>query len=310
VNDRQLELVAAYLDGETTADERALVEADTALIAEVERQRTIRALVHEVEPPSDAARESAIANALAVFDAERVATVATGTERPDVTAPTNVVPFEQRRRLRLIQGLGAAAAVAVIAVAGAVVSTRGNDSDDQADQKPVSATVAERDVDTAPPDNATAATVAPEILAVTADTGLSDSAEEPDAAAAESQSNEAGDAAGASESDDASDDSEAALEAPAMPAPAGAAPTTATTTAAGVVIATERDLLALTDEIKPDVPALDDVAGDCADQRLKADALFDPGNGDRIPIVVVVVAPDRVGALGLDDCAIVLEADR
>src|SRR5262245_44570281 len=110
MNTDDLELVTAYLDGEATADERARVEADADLLAEVDRQRVVRAALHDVEPPSDATRESAIAAALAVFDDE-IAPLAAAPPppAPDVTAPTNIVPFAQRRRIRWMQSLGAAA---------------------------------------------------------------------------------------------------------------------------------------------------------------------------------------------------------
>ena len=134
MNSEQLELVTAYVDGEATEDERARVEADADLLAEVERQRAARAAVHDVEPPSAAGRDAAIAAALAVFDDEIAPTI-----RPahpaaiparDVTVPTNIVPFDQRRRTRWMQSLGAAAAVAAVVVAGAVVATRGGGDDD------------------------------------------------------------------------------------------------------------------------------------------------------------------------------------
>ena len=45
-----VELASAYLDGEATADERARVESDAALLAEVERLRRVRDAVAEIPP--------------------------------------------------------------------------------------------------------------------------------------------------------------------------------------------------------------------------------------------------------------------
>ena len=99
------ELASAYLDGEATAQEAALVESDPRLQAAVEELRAIREIVATpVEPPSDEVRDQMIAQAL------------------DHRAP--VVSLEKaRRRLRAVPPqarviLAAAAVVAAIAVAG------------------------------------------------------------------------------------------------------------------------------------------------------------------------------------------------
>ncbi len=102
------ELASAYLDGEATAEEAALVESDPRLQDLVEELRAVRDLVAApVDLPSDDVRDQMIAQAL------------------DHRAP--VVSLERaRRRLRTIPPqarvvLAAAAAVAAIAVVGVTV---------------------------------------------------------------------------------------------------------------------------------------------------------------------------------------------
>ena len=51
MNDDLTLLASSYLDGDVTADERALVETDPDALAEVERLRSVRALLGDVEPP-------------------------------------------------------------------------------------------------------------------------------------------------------------------------------------------------------------------------------------------------------------------
>jgi len=61
------ELASAYLDGEATSDERALVEADAPLLARVEELRAVRrTLATPVAARPDAAVDAAIAAALTV----------------------------------------------------------------------------------------------------------------------------------------------------------------------------------------------------------------------------------------------------
>src|SRR5262249_31778495 len=87
-------LASADLDNETTADERAQVEASPALVEEREFYRDLRARLR-VGEPSEATREAAIASALGVFDGEHqpVAVAAA------MTAPAaEVVSLEHRRR--------------------------------------------------------------------------------------------------------------------------------------------------------------------------------------------------------------------
>jgi hypothetical protein len=109
------ELASAYLDGEVSDAERARVESDAALGAEVARLRRVRAALGEAPTAPPASREAAIAAALATFDAEHA-----------VEGP-NVVGLDRRRRARWMQGITAAAAVALIAVGGFVIANRDDD---------------------------------------------------------------------------------------------------------------------------------------------------------------------------------------
>lgn len=114
------ELVAAYLDGDASEDERAQVEADEELLARVEVHREIAAMVAEpVVPPDTAVRNSHIAAAL----------------QASATAPnvTSLTPRKRRWTPQYTRALGAAAAVAVVLFAGTLlVLTNDKDGDDTA----------------------------------------------------------------------------------------------------------------------------------------------------------------------------------
>jgi len=123
-------LASAYVDGDLTDDERRIAEADPAVMAEVEEFRALRGRLADVTPPTDAARESALAAAMGVFH-EQYGQAAAPTPVP--TRPANVVSFW--RRPIAMQLLGAAAAVVVIGLLGVVVMSglRSADDDDSAD---------------------------------------------------------------------------------------------------------------------------------------------------------------------------------
>ena len=111
------ELASAYLDGEATAEEAALVESDPGLQALVEELQMVRDLITTpVEAPSEEVRNEMIAQALAH------------------RAP--VVSMESaRRRLRAIPPqarviLAAAAVVAAIALVGVTLFEQGDRGDD------------------------------------------------------------------------------------------------------------------------------------------------------------------------------------
>lgn len=129
-------LASAYVDGQATAQERAQVEASPELLALVQTYRTIRTSMRAVAPPSAQARDAALAAALATFDGLGVEDVvaATAPERTGVAAGApvapprpNVVSIERRRRWN--QVLVAAAAVAIVGVAGVALAGMFSGSD-------------------------------------------------------------------------------------------------------------------------------------------------------------------------------------
>ena len=62
-------LASAYLDGDTTPEERAQVESSDELLAEVESLRQVRAVLGATtEPPPISIREAHLAAALDVWD--------------------------------------------------------------------------------------------------------------------------------------------------------------------------------------------------------------------------------------------------
>lgn len=130
MNDELPDLASAYLDGEVTADERAAVETDRELLADVERLRQVRAIVADIDPPSISVREQHLAAALGAWDRlpdrERLS-AATGNETaPDSLAAAGVAAMStpvsiERRRSRWTRPLLAAAATVAVVAAGAVV---------------------------------------------------------------------------------------------------------------------------------------------------------------------------------------------
>lgn len=144
MNDDLIQLASAYLDGELSADGRARVEADPAALAEVDRLRSVRALLGDVEPQAISIREVQLATALDIWDrlpdrertgARRDATpagidAAAAAGAAAVTAPT---PLRGRRRSgrgTSTRWLTGAAAALVLVLAGGValqLSTTGSD---------------------------------------------------------------------------------------------------------------------------------------------------------------------------------------
>jgi hypothetical protein len=123
MNDDLTLLASAYLDGDVTADERALVESDPQLLGEVERLRSVRIMLADTEPASISLREQHLANALDAWDT----VMATAADR----TPT---PFGERRRRRSNRILlGAAAAIMVVFAGGIALQTfTGGESSDEA----------------------------------------------------------------------------------------------------------------------------------------------------------------------------------
>jgi hypothetical protein len=197
MNDDDLTLLAsAYLDGDVTADERARVEADSEVLAEVDRLRSVRFLLGDVEPQAISVREAQLATALGVWDrlpepertgARRDATpigidAAAVAGAASVTAPT---PINGRRRTTSTRWLTGAAAALVLVLAGGVALQLGTDSDDD------SASTADSEIEatealtaTGPADDPAAGDLAPEteaaegpasdVVAAELDTGVGD----------------------------------------------------------------------------------------------------------------------------------------
>lgn len=118
------ELASAYLDGDVTAAERARVEGNPALLAQVERFRLVADALREPVNPDPARKEQAIAAALGVLDGSVVPFPAGGRPLP----PPAVRPAG-RRPNRWLAVVAAAAIAAVVAVAS-VALTGGDDNDD------------------------------------------------------------------------------------------------------------------------------------------------------------------------------------
>lgn len=131
-----------------TEDERALVETDLELLAEVARLRQVRALLADQEPPSISRREEHLAAALGAWDrlpeAERTgaarditpaalrrgASPASAAAAATITTPTSL---EHRRRAAINRRmLGAAAAIVLVLAGGVALQTLSSSSDDEA----------------------------------------------------------------------------------------------------------------------------------------------------------------------------------
>jgi len=140
MNDDLTLLASSYLDGDVTADERALVETDPDALAEVERLRSVRALLGDVEPPMISLREAQLAAALDAWDrlpaAERTGArrdrtplgidAAAAAGAASVTAPT---PLNNRRWQTSTRWLTGAAAAMVLVLAGGVALQLGSADD-------------------------------------------------------------------------------------------------------------------------------------------------------------------------------------
>jgi hypothetical protein len=132
MTDDLITLASAYLDGETTAAERAQVEADAGLLAEVERLRQVRAVLGDTESAPISARERHLAGALDAWDrlpapermgdATPVGDDAAGAAGgASITAPTSLRDRRAQRKPLSTRVLTAAAAFVVLAGAGFVV---------------------------------------------------------------------------------------------------------------------------------------------------------------------------------------------
>jgi hypothetical protein len=268
------ELVNAYLDGEVSADERVRVEADPALMAEVEQLRRLRTALADVAPPPEATRERAIAAALAHFDEQADAPTAP-------SASSKVVPLAGRRATRWMKAVSAAAAAAVLVVGGFLIASRPGD-DDADDAAQVRAT-----------DAAGAATE-----------------EEPAAAPAIAESATTTSPPATTTSRLAAADTAVEAEMADAPMIAAAEPTGSTETAADTrqVVRNPDDLAALAETLDETPALVEDIIADCEGGRPPAaDATFEDADGIAVDIVVAGTA-DGYAAVSVDDCTILLRA--
>ncbi len=191
-------LASAYLDGMTTPDERARVEHDPEVLAEVDRLRSVRALLGDVEPPAISTREEHLAAALGVWErlpeAERTGarrdTTPTGIDAAalagaaSVSAPTPLSSRRRNGRATSTRWLTGAAAALVLVLAGGValqLSSSTDDVDQSADETAdaSSAEGADALVATERAADATADELAPDVASadqvpVELDTGVDD----------------------------------------------------------------------------------------------------------------------------------------
>lgn len=128
------ELASAYLDGEATAQERAMVEADADLLARVEHFR--HAAEEVASPAAEAGREEIIAEALKAFKPEAEPAKQVEKLASRQRQPRSGFLLQIRERLRnrpLAPILGAAAALAVVFLAIAIFALTNENTDDTSD---------------------------------------------------------------------------------------------------------------------------------------------------------------------------------
>jgi hypothetical protein len=147
------DLASAHLDGATTPEEAAVVEADPQLLARVEELRAVRAVLAEVPAVDATARERAISAALATFHEG-------ADPDPDAAAAAAIRPLAPRRGLspRTVRALGAAAALVVLALLVPLLADRSDDDDETASLEETGAAL---DGDVAPSAEGGAATPEP-----------------------------------------------------------------------------------------------------------------------------------------------------
>jgi hypothetical protein len=153
MNDDLTLLASAYLDDDVTGDERARVENDTEALAEVDRLRSVRALLGDIEPQAISIRETQLATALEVWDRlpERERTGARRDSTPagvdaaavagaaSVTAPTQLSSRRRSSRGTSTRWLtGAAAALVLVLAGGVALQLSSTASDDEASSEETS----------------------------------------------------------------------------------------------------------------------------------------------------------------------------
>jgi hypothetical protein len=281
-----VDLASAYLDGEATADERARVEGDAVLMAEVARLRQVRDAVATIPPAPAEAREAAIAAAMAAFD--ELPVEPPDTEQP--AAPSNVTSLERRRQVRTMQAVTAAAAAAVVLVIGGfVIANRGGGDDESTAVEVQSAevpAVIERGDSTATESSA--------LIPAAAPTTTTAAVSEPDDVAASAALNETMAAPIATQA------SESEFDAAEAPAAATEAPP---------VLHDAEDLRTIAEGLPDDPPAVDDVVAQCEQRQPQSipDAVYEDAEGNDTDVALATTA-DGYAAISLDDCTIVLRS--
>lgn len=115
------DLASAHLDGATTPEEAARVQAEPELNARVEALRLVRTAIATTTPPDGRRREQAIAAALMAYDEDRT-----------VTPLTPVVSRHRGPAQRSWRVAGVAAAAAALAALVPLLATLSSGSDDSA----------------------------------------------------------------------------------------------------------------------------------------------------------------------------------
>jgi hypothetical protein len=162
MNDDLTLLASAYLDGQVDAAERARVEGDPGLLAEVERLRAVRVLIGDVEPSPISTREQLLANALDAWDRlpatergrdatprvlDRSVHPGAAAAAATITAPTSLA--DRRRASMNRRLLGAAAAIVLVLGGGIAAQIVTSGSNDDSDTVADVADVADEGVDAA-----------------------------------------------------------------------------------------------------------------------------------------------------------------
>lgn len=140
MNDDLINLASAYLDGDTTATERAQIETDPELLAQVDRLRQVRAVLSDVEAAPISVRERHLAGALEAWDrlpsSEKIgdttpvgADAAGAAGGASITAPTSLNDRRAQRKPVSTRVLTVAAAIVVFAGAGVIVRNAVNTSE-------------------------------------------------------------------------------------------------------------------------------------------------------------------------------------
>ena len=140
MNDDLINLASAYLDGDTTATERAQVENDPELLAQVDRLRQLRAVLSDIEAAPISVRERHLAGALEAWDrlpsSEKIgdtapvgADAAGAAGGASITVPTSLNNRRAKRKPVSTRVLTVAAAIVVFAGAGLIVRDAVNTSE-------------------------------------------------------------------------------------------------------------------------------------------------------------------------------------